>query len=108
MNFEAFLFERPLESKYISALIAPFFDSRIKLLRAPSVGSGYRKDSGMDREGSINHDPLILSFARFKLTKLDGLISGIVERRSVPRVDIDDIVDRVSVVSRYEGGGSCC
>ena len=108
MNFEAFLFERPLESKYISALIAPFFDSRIKLLRAPSVGSGYRKDSGMDREGSINHDPLILSFARFKLTKLDGLISGIVERRSVPRVDIDDIDDRVSVVSRYEGGGSCC
>ena len=33
---------------------------------------------------------------------------GIVERRSVPGVDLDVIVVIVSVVSRYEGGGSCC
>jgi len=32
---------------------------------------------------------------------------GIVEKRSDPRVDTDDIVDEVSVLSRYEGGGLC-
>ena len=70
---------------------------------------GDSKNGGMDREGSINHDPLILSFARFKLIKLEGLMLGVVDGRSVPRVDTDDdIVDRVSLLSRYEGGGLCC
>ena len=81
------------------------------LLRAPLVGGGGWKDEGMDRKGSINQDPLILPFARFKLTKLEGLILGVVERRplAVPRVDLDDdIVDTISVVSGYKGGGSCC
>jgi len=32
---------------------------------------------------------------------------GIAERWSVPRVDVDDTVDRVPVLSRYEGGGLC-
>jgi len=59
----------------------------------------------MDREGSINHDPLILSFARTKWIKLEGLILGIVEGRSVPRVELDD---RVSEVSGYGGGGLFC
>ena len=48
------------------------------------------------------------SFARFKLIKLVGLMLGIVERRSVPSVDTDVIVDEVTVQSRYEGGGLCC
>lgn len=94
-------------SKNISASIPPFFDTRIRLLWTPSVDGGGRKNGGMDREGSINHDPLILSFARFKLTKLEGLMLGIVENRSVPSVT-DDIDDRVSVLSRYEGGGLSC
>ena len=109
MNFEVFLLEWLVGSKYISASIAPFFDSRNILLRAPSVGGGGRKVEGMDREGSISHDPLMLSFARFKLIKLEGLIIGTVERRSVPRVDIDDIVDKISVLlSRYGGGELLC
>ena len=52
----------------------------------------------MDKEGSINHDPLILSFARLKWVKLEGWMLGTAERRLVPRLDIDDIVDEVSVL----------
>ena len=106
MASELFFFERLVGSKYISASIAPFFDPRNRLLRSPSpVGSGSRKNEGMDRQGSINHDPLTLSFVRFKLTKLEGLILGVVERCPAPRVDVDDIVVIVPVLSRYEGGG---
>lgn len=79
MNFDIFLSERLVGSKYISASIAPFFDSRNRLLRAPSVGGGGRKNEGMDRVGSINQDPLILSFERLKLMKLEGLMLGVVE-----------------------------
>lgn len=63
------------------------------------MDGGGRKNGGMDREGSINHDPLILPFARFKLIKLEGLMLGIVEGRSLPRVEVDDIVDKVSLLS---------
>ena len=110
MIFEVLLFEWLVGSKNTSASIPPFFDPRNRLLRAAPVlvGEG-RKYCGMDREGSINHDPLILSFARLRWIKLEGWMLGIVGRRSVPRVDIlvDDIVDEVSVLSRYEGGGLC-
>jgi hypothetical protein len=92
MKFEVFLSEELVDCKNISASIAPFFDSRNRFLRSPSVGDGGRKNGGMDRVGSINHDPLILSFARLKWIKLEGLISGFVEKRPVPEVDLDDIV----------------
>jgi len=67
------------------------------------------KNGGIDRVGSINHDPLTLSFARLKWIKLEGLISGFVEKRPEPGVDLDDIVDIVDRVSleSYEGGGLC-
>ena len=104
IQFEAFS-KRLVGSKYISASIAPFFDSRIILLRAPPVGGGDRNPEGMDRVGSINHDPLILSFARFKWIKLQGLILGTVEKQSLLR-DKGDIVDTVFFV--LEGGGLCC
>ena len=58
--------------------MAPFFDSRDRLNRSPLAGRGGRKDEGIDREGSINHVPLMLSLMRIKLTKLEGLMLGIV------------------------------
>ena len=65
-----------MEGKYTSASMIPFFDSRDKFLRGPPLGgNGGSKDEGMNREGSINHDPWIPSFTRVKLTKLEGLIS---------------------------------
>lgn len=72
------------------------------LLRTPSAGGGGKKVEGIDREGSISHDPLTLSFARLKWTRLEGLILGIVESRSLPlRVDGDGVVARaVSALSR--------
>ena len=102
MNFEVFVFELLVGSKYTSASTVPFFDSMARFFRTPSVDNGGRKDEGMDREGSINHDPLIASVGRFKLTKLEGLILGIVQGRLRP--DSGGIDDGVSVAFKYEGG----
>ena len=108
MNFELFLIKWLLARTYISASIVLFFNTRTMLLWTPSVGSWGVKVEGMDREGLINHDTLILPFALLKWMRLEGLILGIEESWLPPRVNSDDIFNSLgSVISRCAGGRPC-